>query len=169
MFETLVDDPGFGTVELTVDHETGHMAIVGATLPPVSIRRTPGTGSDHRSPIGTRAPDRLELLVNGVPVPVRLGLGFLSRRSRRVDVRYGGHDYRLAPTTPQRSALLRDGRRIGELFTPANGPAGAHWDPGSAVLAVEAALAYVLAAAFGIGSPGLVKSAIGAGAVSPPF
>ncbi|MDH6578600.1 hypothetical protein [Kitasatospora sp. MAP5-34] len=63
----------------------------------------------------------------------------------------------------------RDGRRIGEFSAPAGGTARAHWDAGSGVLAVEAAPAYVLAAAFGVGAPGLVKSAIGAGVVSPPF
>ncbi|GAA2143100.1 hypothetical protein GCM10009760_29040 [Kitasatospora kazusensis] len=169
MLSATVDDPVFGTVELTVDHDTAAATVRGQSLPPVSIRRRPGTTSDHRTPIGSRAPADLELLVDGEPVPVRPGLGFVSRRSRRVDVRYGGHDYRLCPTTSTRSVLLRDGVPIGDLQALAGAGTRAHWSAGSGVTGVEAALAYALAAAFGIGSPGLVKSAIGAGAVSPPF
>ncbi|MGY0459593.1 hypothetical protein ACW14Y_04970 [Kitasatospora sp. cg17-2] len=169
MPSTRVDDPLFGTVELTVDHDSGEVTVCGHSLPRVSIRRRPGTASDHRTPIGSRAPADLELLVNDEPVPVRPGLGFVSRRSRRVDVHHGGHDYRLSPTTSTRSVLSRDGVPIGELDVSVGNGTGAHWSTGSGVTEVEAALAYTLAAAFGIGSPGLVKSAIGAGAVSPPF
>ncbi|MDY0811074.1 hypothetical protein [Kitasatospora purpeofusca] len=125
---------------------------------------------DHRTPLGSRAPADLELRISGEAVPVQPGLGFIRRRSRRVDVRYSGHDYRLAPTTTtSRSALLREGVPIGELHAMTDGSARAHWPTGSGTTAAEAAPAYSLAAAFGIGSPGLVKSAIGAGVVSFPF
>ncbi|MFF7638269.1 hypothetical protein ACFZB9_34745 [Kitasatospora sp. NPDC008050] len=167
--EARVDDIRFGIVELTVDPEQGRMAVTGPKLPPVSLRRSAGTDSDRRSPIGTRAPARLELVIDGAVVAVDPGLGFVSRRSRRVDVRYDGRYYRLTPTADDRSTLLRDDHRIGEFVLSPRTVAGADWDVESQIAPVEAALGYVLAAAFGVGAPGFVKSAIGAGTVAPPF
>ncbi|MER5863514.1 hypothetical protein [Kitasatospora sp. NPDC002040] len=169
MPSTHVDDPAFGAVEVTVDPGTAQVTVRGRALPQVSIRRRPGIASDRRTPIGSRAAADLELLVDGEPVPVRPALAFVSRRSRRVDVRYRSHDYRFYPTTGTRSVLARDGQPIGDLHVPAGAGTRAHWPAGSGVTGAEAALAYALAAAFGIGSPGPVKSAIGAGAISPPF
>ncbi|GAB2702287.1 hypothetical protein [Kitasatospora kifunensis] len=184
MPEALVDDHRFGTVELTADPEGGAVAVAGSQLPPVSLRRTPDAGSDRRSPIGTRAAAQLELVVDGSVAAIDPGLGFVSRRSRRVDVRYADRHYRFTPTANDRSVLLRDGRQLGEFALAGHATAphataphttaphavvGADWDAESDIAPAEAALGYVLAAAFGIGAPGFVKSAIGAGAVAPPF
>ncbi|WP_327070701.1 hypothetical protein OG500_34155 [Kitasatospora sp. NBC_01250] len=164
--ESRIDDIRFGIVELTVDPEAGHITVTGPKLPPVALRRSPGTDSDRRSPIGTRAPALLELEIDGTVVAVDPGLGFVSRRSRRVDVRHDGRHYRLTPTADDRSTLLRDDHRIGEFVLSPDAVAGADWDVESQIAPLEAALGYLLAAAFGVGAPGFVKSAIGAGTVA---
>jgi hypothetical protein len=166
MSAVLVEDSIFGPVEVTVDCEVGCMSVSGPGLSPASIRRSRGTESDGRSPIGTRTPGRLEFILNGDVLAIEPGIGYLSRKSRRVDVKYEGHVYRFVPTANLRSKLLRDGQRIGELH---RAPVHARWEADANVLPTEAAMAYVLAAAFGVGAPGLVKASIGAGVVSPPF
>lgn len=170
MQEIYIEDPRFGTVEVTVDPTIGYMSVQGPRVPRASIRRSLGIDSDHRSPIGSRAPSHLELVVDGHAVPLDTGIGFLSRRSRRVEVDYNGHRYRFAPVKKHRSVLTRDGRLVGELARkkPEAGVSPT-WDPGADAAPAEAALVYVLAAAFGVGAPGFVTTAIGAGLVSPPF
>ncbi|MBC3841015.1 hypothetical protein GXW82_14200 [Streptacidiphilus sp. 4-A2] len=92
-----MEDPRFG-VRGPADPDAGYMSVRGSGVPRASIRRGFGTHSDHRSPIGSRAPSNLELVVDGHALAVDTGTGFLSRRSRRVDADHDGHRYRFVPS-----------------------------------------------------------------------
>ncbi|MFJ8696239.1 hypothetical protein [Streptomyces roseolilacinus] len=147
------EDSLFGSVSVVLDIAAGVVDVHGDTVPRVVVRRAEGvTDVDDHVPVGTRDGALLSLSVDGGTVPIRPGKGRLTRRSFRVDVSCEGVVYRLVPDSLAGSRLLRDGEPIGRLSSDGDGTVSAEWRDGVRVRAVEAALGYALAAAFGTGA-----------------
>ncbi|MFE1271641.1 hypothetical protein [Streptomyces sp. NPDC058758] len=135
---------------IALDGPAGTLRVTGAGLPAVELVRAPGTPADAHTPIGTRRAALLTLTVDGAPAVIRPARGRLLRRSYRVDVRVGGHRYRLVPCSYGESRLSRDGRRIGTLESSGDGRVSDAWDAGPTPL--DLAVGTALAAAFGTGA-----------------
>ncbi|CAL9299519.1 hypothetical protein AB0N23_19245 [Streptomyces sp. NPDC052644] len=147
------EDTLFGSVAVALDTAAGVVDVRGDTVPGVVVRRADGVADvDEHIPVGTRDGALLSLVVDGEAVPVRPGKGRLTRRSFRVDVTYEGVAYRLVPDALSESRLLRDGKPIGRFSSDGDGVVLAEWQDDARVRAVEAALGYALAAAFGTGA-----------------
>jgi hypothetical protein len=157
------DDPFFGEVGIELDHEAGTLDVTGGELPPVRIRRAPGTRPESHVPIGTRDPDELTLTIGGAEETLRPAKGFLTRRSYRVEVVCEARKcgYVLVPDSLGTSRLLRDGRRLGVFTSTGDGKVTAEWEKGSgparAPEPYDAAVGYALAAAFGTGADPMWK------------
>lgn len=153
------DDRLFGAVVIELDHEAGTLDVSGGGLPPVEIRRVPGTALESHVPIGTRDPDRLNLLIDGVEEILRPAKGFLTRRSYRVAVVSAARKctYLLVPDSVGTSRLLRDRRRLGVFTSTGDGKVSVEWEPGRAPEPYDAAVGYALAAAFGTGAEPMWK------------
>lgn len=147
------EDTLFGSVAVALDTAAGVVDVHGDTVPSVVVRRAEGMADvDEHIPVGTRDGALLSLVVDGGAVPIRPGKGRLTRRSFRVDVTYEGVAYRLVPDALSESRLLRDGTPIGRFSSDGDGIVLAEWQDDARVRAVEAALGYALAAAFGTGA-----------------
>ncbi|GAA2387455.1 hypothetical protein GCM10010420_08100 [Streptomyces glaucosporus] len=149
--ETHAEDTRFGGITVRLDTGAGTLEVEGRAVPRVALRRKPGGEVAGHVPIGTRDGTRLTLTVDGETVPVVPGKGRLLRRSYAVDVTCRGARYRLVPDSLDGSRLLKDGRRLGRLSSDGDGIVLAEWREGAEVEAVDAALGYALAAAFGTG------------------
>ncbi|KUO16851.1 hypothetical protein [Streptomyces dysideae] len=150
--ENLVEDSLFGPLTVRLDTERGEVTVEGAAIPRIVLSRAAGTGAKAHIPVGTRDGGRLTLTVDGTEVSVTPAKGRLTRRSYRVDVRHAGHRWRLVPDSVPGSRLLRDGRRLGDLTSEGDGRVLVEWRPDGKVDALDAALGYALAAAFGTGA-----------------
>ncbi|MFJ4869488.1 hypothetical protein [Streptomyces sp. NPDC088757] len=152
------DDPHFGAVAIELDHSAGTLAVRGAGLPTVEVRRAPGTTPDTHVPIGTRDPERLTLTVDGTEETLRPAKGFLTRRSYRVEATSAtrGHAYLLVPDSLDTGRLLRDGRPLGVFTSSGDGHVTADWEAPNASAhppePYDASMGYALAAAFGTGA-----------------
>ncbi|MEU2184060.1 hypothetical protein [Streptomyces thermolilacinus] len=147
------EDALFGAVTVELDTAAGLVDVRGDTVPQVVVRRADGVADvDARIPVGTRDGALLSLAVDGCATRIEPGRGRLTRRSFRVDVTYEGVAYRLVPDALTESRLLRDGKPIGRFASDGDGTVLAEWEDGARVRAVEAALGYALAAAFGTGA-----------------
>jgi hypothetical protein len=104
--------------------------MTGCGLPPVEIRRTPGTVPQNHVPIGTRDPDHLTLLVDGASETLRSSEGFLTRHSYRVEVVSGvrGCGCLLVPDSLGTSSLLRDERLLGVFTSTGDGNVTVEWE-----------------------------------------
>ncbi|MFJ3093973.1 hypothetical protein [Streptomyces hydrogenans] len=136
--------------DIALDGPAGTLRITGPGLPDVELVRAPGTPPDAHTPIGTRRAALLALTVDGAPAVIRPSRGRLLRRSYRVDVRAGGHRYRLVPCSYAESRLSRDGRRLGTLDSTGDGRVTDDWDVEPTPL--DLAVGTALAAAFGTGA-----------------
>ncbi|MCH0543316.1 hypothetical protein I3F58_27960 [Streptomyces sp. MUM 203J] len=147
-------DDAFGEVRVVLDTAAGVVTVSGDRVPTVVIRRRAGDDVEVNAhiPVGTRDGGLLSLTVDGHSVPVRPGKGRLTRRSFRADAAYGGDRYRLVPDSMVGSRLLRGRQRLGEFSSDGDGVVLAEWRGDADVRAVEAALGYALAAAFGTGA-----------------
>ncbi|WP_328286981.1 hypothetical protein [Streptomyces mutabilis] len=140
------------------------MTVEGGAVPRVELHRAEGAEIDAHVPVGTRDGSRLTLTVDGqeaVPAPSK---GRLTRRSFAVDVRYAGRAWRLVPDSVAGSRLLRDGEHVGDFCSQGDGRVPAEWREGAEPEALDAALGYAPAAAFGTGAPPmwmLVVDAVG--------
>ncbi|MER5396283.1 hypothetical protein [Streptomyces sp. NPDC002599] len=109
-------------------------------------------------PIGTRDPDHLTLLVDGVEETLRPSKGFLTRRSYRVEVVAAAREcrYLLVPDSLGTSRLLQDERPLGVFTSTGDGRVSADWGAASeserAREPYDAFVGYGLAAAFGTGA-----------------
>ncbi|MFE2145459.1 hypothetical protein ACFXA3_27610 [Streptomyces sp. NPDC059456] len=162
------DDPLFGAIRIELDHEAGTLGVSGHGLPPVEIRRAPGTSPVSHVPIGTRDPEHLTLLVDGAGTALRPSKGFLTRRSYRVEVVSAAREcrYVLVPDSLGTSRLLRDGRLLGVFASTGDGHVSADWEAASATGEAQepydASVGYGLAAAFGTGAEPMWQIALNA-------
>ncbi|MGW1956151.1 hypothetical protein ACWCPI_25955 [Streptomyces sp. NPDC001920] len=162
--ETPVEDSLFGPLTVHLDTERGHVVVEGEAVPRIVLSRAAGTEAEEHIPVGTRTAGRLTLTVDGEEAGLYPAEGGLTRRSYRVDVRYAGHVWRLVPDSLPDSRLLRNGRRLAALTCEGDGRVVAEWRADAAPKALDAALGYALAAAFGTGAQPmwmLVADAIG--------
>ncbi|MEV4925576.1 hypothetical protein AB0L03_22560 [Streptomyces roseoverticillatus] len=148
-----VEDPAFGPVRIRVDGDEGVAEITGQGLPQAVLRRALKTVPRASVPIGTRDAAALTLTVGGTHAGLSLGKGRFTRRSYAVEAAYEGHAYRLVPRGETFSRLSLDGTVLGDFTSPGHGrPGRATWKPRAKALPQDAAIGYVLAAAFGTGA-----------------
>ncbi|MEY9993029.1 hypothetical protein ABIE67_005061 [Streptomyces sp. V4I8] len=162
--ETLVEDSLFGPLAVRLDSERGEVTVEGEAVPRIVLGRAAGTKADEHTPVGTRNAGLLTLTVGGEAAALAPGKGRLTRRSFRVDVRHGGHVWRLVPDSVSGSLLVRDRRRLGDLTSEGDGRVLAEWREDGKPDATDAALGYALATAFGTGAQSmwmLLTDAIG--------
>ncbi|MFE2288578.1 hypothetical protein ACFXDJ_30980 [Streptomyces sp. NPDC059443] len=160
------EDERFGLLAVDTDPAVGRVGVSGSRIPPASAQRSGVVTADERTPIGTRDAAALLLCVDDVPVPLRPGPGFLTRRSLRVDVEFRDRRYRFIPETDAVSVFLRDRRPCARVTCGKPGELSVSWE--AEAEAEEASLLYVLAGAFGVGAAGGLKTAIGKGIVISP-
>lgn len=137
---------------IALDGPAGTLRVSGDGLPSVELVRAPGTPADEHTPIGTRKAALLTLTVDGAPAAIRPARGRLLRRSYRVDVRTGGHRYRLVPRSYGESRLSRDGKALGLLSSSGNGRVIDEWETDTVPTPLDLAVGTALAAAFGTGA-----------------
>lgn len=146
-------DVRFGLVIVNTDGDKGTIEIAGDSVPPVHVRRMPDGPVSPYVPIGTRRAEHLTLSVDGSPATISPGRGRFTRGSFRVDARADDVGYRLTPSDDDGSALLRDGRRLGQLMLePKTAELLAVWADDAEVQPRDAAVGYALATAFGTGA-----------------
>lgn len=164
---TELDDHLFGAVK--VDAAAGQVSLAGDAVPEVVLTRAPGVELRKGIPIGTRDAAALTLLVAGEPAVVRPGRGGLMRGSHRVRVRHGGDDLLFTPSSPTTARLVRgrsyrgdnemgtfervDGDLLPAVWSTDVSVLGGRFRAGAPIPEPwEAAVGYVLAAAFGTGA-----------------
>ncbi|MGW3271272.1 hypothetical protein ACWDFH_07330 [Streptomyces kronopolitis] len=153
-------DPIFGAIRVTLDAEQGALTVSGEKIPTVALVRAEDADTSDHIPIGTRCARHLSLTLDSSPARIMPSRGRILRRSYRVDVEYAGVRYRLTPDSMGSSRLLKDGIAIGELSSPGDGEVLADWPEDSEILPQDAAVGYILAAAFGTGAQPFWMTAI---------
>ncbi|MFH8239866.1 hypothetical protein [Streptomyces sp. NPDC018321] len=149
--ENVAEDERFGAVTVRLDTGRGEVVVEGGAVPRVELGRE-GPEDDGHVPVGTRDGDRLALTVDGEEAVVDPSKGRLTRRSFAVDVRYAGGAWRLVPDSVAGSRLLRGREHVGDFVSQGDGRVLAEWREGAEPKALDAALGYALAAAFGTGA-----------------
>ncbi|GEC06251.1 hypothetical protein SSP24_39060 [Streptomyces spinoverrucosus] len=150
--ETVAEDDRFGTITVHLDTELGEVVVEGERVPRIELYREDGTEGDDHTPIGTRDGSLLTLTVDGEEAEIVPAKGRLTRRSFAVDVRHAGSTWRLVPDSIPGSRLLRGEEHIGDFTSDGDGHVLAEWREGVEYEALDAALGYALAAAFGTGA-----------------
>ncbi|MEV7884904.1 hypothetical protein ACWD3I_08400 [Streptomyces sp. NPDC002817] len=158
--ESSVTDTLFGPLTVRLNTWRGEVVVEGEAIPRVVLSRATGTKADGDIPIGTRDAGLLILTVGGEAAALSPGRGRLIRRSYRVDVRHAGRHWRLVPHSMPDSRLLRDGRRLGDFHSKGDGEVkAAEWRSDAKPDAMDAAVGYALAAAFGTGAESMWSAA----------
>ncbi|NNN31321.1 hypothetical protein HLK59_13275 [Streptomyces sp. S3(2020)] len=158
--EGSVTDALFGPLTVRLNSRRGEVVVEGEAIPRVVLSRANGTKADEHTPIGTRDAGLLILTVGGEAAALAPGRGRLIRRSYRVDVRHAGRHWRLVPDSMPDSRLLRDGRRLGDFHSKGDGRVAADWRSDAKPDAMDAAVGYALAAAFGTGAESMWTAAV---------
>lgn len=151
--ERLVQDEWFGSVRITPpDEDSAVVRVEGPGVPTATLVRT-GDVRDHpQAPVGTRDAARLTMTVGGDTAGLHLGAGRLTRSSFSVSADLPGRAYVLKPAGAFSSVLRRNGQQVA-VFVNGGDELSAAWRPESASPSAEdAAVGYLLAAAFGTGA-----------------
>ncbi|MEV7603220.1 hypothetical protein AB0O91_38215 [Kitasatospora sp. NPDC089797] len=159
----VIGDPRHGRVEISVDRERGVIDVRSPSLPNATIMRREGSAASDASPIGTRDGRRTVLTVGGEPGRVSPGTGFATRRSYRVGVQFRDASYGFDPVAENLTRFTRNGIELAVFERTATSGIEASWSPDAPCTPDEAALGYSLVGAYGVGSPGVLKSVIGHG------
>ncbi len=160
VIEHTVEDDRFGAVTVRLDSELGEVTVSGERVPRVELWRAEGTEGEDHIPVGTRDGARLTLTVDGEDAVIDPAKGRLTRRSYRVDVRYAERSWRLVPDSIPGSRLVRAGAYLGDFSSDGDGKVLVEWREDAEPEALDAALGYALAAAFGTGAQPLWMTAI---------
>lgn len=158
--EHTVEDDRFGALTVRLDSERGEVTVTGERVPRVELWRAEGTEGEDHIPVGTRDGARLTLTVDGEEAVIDPAKGRLTRRSYRVDVRYAERSWRLVPDSIPGSRLVRAGAYLGDFSSDGDGKVLVEWREDADPEALDAALGYALAAAFGTGAQPLWMTAI---------
>ncbi|RSS79423.1 hypothetical protein EF918_17520 [Streptomyces sp. WAC06614] len=148
----MVTDEIFGVIEVLLDTEGGTVNVRGPGLPDALLTRAAQARPNRYAPIGTRDGSHLSLTIDSRSAAVAPARAWLPRRSYRVDTRAGSTRYRLTPCSPAASKLLKGKKRIGEFSSRGDGSVTATWRQNVHPTPQDAAMGYLLAAAFGTGS-----------------
>nr|BEK63125.1 hypothetical protein KPHV_03520 [Kitasatospora purpeofusca] len=159
----VIGDPHHGRVEIFVDRERGVVEVSSPSLPDATIVRRDGTPVGDPSPIGTRDPRQVVLTVGSGSGRVFPGTGFATRRSYRVRAHFRDAVYEFTPRSANVSRFSRNGVELAGFERAPTGWLDVSWAPEASVTPGEAALAYLLVGAYGVGSPGVLKSVLGHG------
>ncbi|MFG2989547.1 hypothetical protein ACGFZK_09720 [Streptomyces sp. NPDC048257] len=146
-----IEDTRFGAITV---RQTGQdrLEVDGDAIPRVTLERDPAAEADPQIAIGTRDPAHLTMRIEGVEVGLLPAKGRLSRHSYRVDVEYGGAEYRLVPDSVPSSRLTRDGLHLGDFSSDGDETVIADWREDCELRPADAAIGYALASAFGTGA-----------------
>ncbi|MFE6746124.1 hypothetical protein ACFVGM_09755 [Kitasatospora purpeofusca] len=161
----VIGDPRHGRVEISVDRERGVVEVGSPALPDATIVRREGSAAGDPAPIGTRDPRQLVLTVGSESGRVSPGTGFATRRSYRVRVEFGDASYEFTPRSENVSRFSRNGVQLAAFEREPMGWLDVSWTPDASLTPGEAALAYLLVGAYGVGSPGVLKSIVGHGGI----
>ncbi|MFB7380010.1 hypothetical protein ACFC6U_21395 [Kitasatospora purpeofusca] len=161
--DLVIGDPLHGRVEISVDRERGVIDVRSSSLPDTTMMRREGSVAGDPSPIGTRDPQQIILTVGNESGRVVPGTGFATRRSYRVDVEFCDASYVFAPVSESLTRFTRNGAELAVFERAPMGSITASWASRTALTPGEAALGYALVGAYGVGSPGMLKSIIGHG------
>lgn len=131
-------------ISVTVDHGAGASTAVVQRIGDVEVQK--------HIPIGTRRAAHLTMQVDGTAARLEPGPGRWARRSFTVTAIHGGTTYRLRPKSPDVSRLTRGGVHLGDFQTAQDGRITVTWQPDVQVSSADAAVGYLLAAAFGTGA-----------------
>ncbi|WP_051740239.1 hypothetical protein [Kitasatospora sp. MBT66] len=159
----VIGDPRHGRVEISVDREHGVVDVNSSSLPNATVMRRQGSMAGDPSPIGTRDPKQLVLTVGSDSGQVSPGTGFATRRSYRIRVEYRDASYELTPRSANVSRFSRNGVELATFDRAPTGAMEVSWAPQASITPGEAALGYLLVGAYGVGSPGVLKSIVGHG------
>ncbi|MFB8241508.1 hypothetical protein ACFC58_33735 [Kitasatospora purpeofusca] len=159
----VIGDPRHGRVVISVDREHGVIEVGSSSLPSASIMRRAGAAAGDPSPIGTRDPRQLVLTVGSDSGRVSPGTGFTTRRSYRIRVELRDASYEFTPRSENVSRFSRNGVELATFERAPMGVLEVSWAPETSATPDEAALAYLLVGAYGVGSPGVLKSIVGHG------
>ncbi|CAN3977850.1 hypothetical protein [Kitasatospora purpeofusca] len=159
----VIGDPRHGRVEIFVDRERGVVEVSSPALPNATIVRRDGSPVGDPSPIGTRDPRQVVLTVGNDSGRVSPGTGFATRRSYRIRAQFRDTPYEFTPRSANASRFARNGVELAAFERAPTGWLGVSWAPDASVTPGEAALAYLLLGAYGVGSPGVLKSIVGHG------
>jgi hypothetical protein len=148
-----VQDMWFGSVTITPPREgMAQVRVEGPALPVAMIVRDEETRDHAQAPLGTRDEARLTMTVGGDTAGLHLGAGRLKRSSFCASVDLPGRAYVFEPTSTSSSVLRRNGQQVASFISSEDG-LSAYWRPeGTSPLAEDAAVGYLLAAAFGTGA-----------------
>lgn len=150
-----VDDEVVGRLEIAIDTDLGVVSVSGPRIPTATITRAEGAATRRWVPIRSRDPEVLVLRLDGSVVSLRPSPGRVLRRSFRVDAVMGGSTYTLTPHKHNASRFLKSQEPLAVLTAYSETAcAEARWM--SEATGGEVALAYVLAAAFGVGADNVV-------------
>lgn len=150
--ESPVTDALFGPLTVRLYTGRGEVVVDGEAIPRIVLSRATGTKADGDIPVGTRDAGLLVLSIGGEAAALAPSKGRLTRRSYRVDVRHAGRHWRLVPRSMKDSRFLRNDRRLGVFASQGDGQVEADWRPDAKPDAMDAAVGYALAAAFGTGA-----------------
>lgn len=146
-----VDDEVGGRLEISIDRELGMVSVSGPGIPTATITRAEGAATRRWVPVGSRDPGALVLSLDGESVPLKPSRGRVLRRSFQVEASMAGSTYSLIPCKHSASRFLKAGEALATLTAYSEyACAEAQWT--SEATPPEVALAYVLAAAFGVGA-----------------
>jgi hypothetical protein len=160
------------TFEVSVEVAEGRVAVVardGAAESRATIERSTEADVHSYIPIGTRDAAHLTMRLDDAPVALTPGPARYSRGSYKVEARYAGSHYRLAPASEVSSRLSRDGVALCEFNRTSDGVVRVWWERGPAVGPVDAALGYALVAAFGAGAKRLLGAFFDTPETGPPI
>jgi hypothetical protein len=148
-----------GIHELSVDVDATEgriaaVAVAGDATTNAVVERVGEPRIAKHVPIGTRQVAHLRMRVNEVAAELRPGLGRYARGTYKVTVVHNGATYRLRPRNAYTSRLNRDGMRLGDFRRTSDGVVHVDWFERNrdSVTPTDAAVGYVLAAAFGTGA-----------------
>lgn len=150
-----VDDEAAGRLEVAIDADLGVVTVSGPGIPTATITRAEGAATRRWVPIRSRDADALVLRLDDSVLPLRPSRGRVLRRSFRVDTVMAGSTYTLTPCKRNASRFLKAREPLAVLTAYSeNACAEAEWT--SQASGAEVALAYALAAAFGVGAAHVV-------------
>ncbi|MFI5649016.1 hypothetical protein [Kitasatospora sp. NPDC051705] len=161
--DLVIGDPRHGRVEISVDRERGVVDVSSHSLPNATMMRREGSVAGDPSPIGTRDPRQIVLTVGDESGRVVPGTGFATRRSYRVGVEFRDASYAFEPVSESLTRFSRNGTEFAVFERTPLGSIEASWTSRAPLTPGEAALGYSLIGAYGVGSPGMLKSIIGHG------
>ncbi|MGW1145409.1 hypothetical protein ACWD6I_10195 [Streptomyces sp. NPDC002454] len=146
----LTEDLLFGEIAVRIEGQE-RVTVSGANIPTAVLERDPSCEVDPQIAIGTRDAAHLTLTLDGAPVALRPGKGRFRRSTYRVRTSHQGVTHVLVPDSIPSSRFTRDKVHLADFSNDGDEIVIVEWREGASPEPVDAALGYLLAAAFGTG------------------